>query len=280
MTRVRRRLDRGSDHPLVPDLVRLAQLNECFRAELGRPRAGWLRLEELSADRRILDDVLKRNKLSYKGTRRVAANFVAGGVAWAATAATVALMSTARRAIAPDPARTFVHVDARGDTSGVFYDYPPFCVLASDPAAGDERAEVVDDVSQMREWFRSRLLESLTPFVDALSELSGLGRKGLWGQITAGWGSVIVWVSELAGEGSRGIVEAEAFLDCPHRAFADVPTFYRIDHRGRDVVAVRRGVCCLAYKLSGHSYCGSCPLISDGERTRRFCDEAEREHVG
>jgi ferric iron reductase protein FhuF len=276
---VEERLTQRAAHPLLPDLGRTADLSEFFRAELGRPRAGWLPLENLTRERRILDDVLRRNQLTYRGTRRIAANFVAGGITWAATAAAVAMMSTRRRAIAPDPHRTFVHVDARGEASGVFYDDPSFCVLASDPAAGHERAEAVDGVSEMHDWMRSRLIESLSPFVDALSDLSGLGRKGLWGQVTGSWGSLIVWAAELGGAGSEGVVEAEAFLASPASEFRDIPTFYRIDHRDRQLVAVRRGVCCLAYKLADHAYCGSCPLISNDERTRRFCDEADQERA-
>jgi hypothetical protein len=40
---------------------------------------------------------------------------------------------------------------------------------------------------------------------------------------------------------------------------------------------MRRGVCCLAYKLSDFPYCASCPLISDDERNRRLLDESAAE---
>lgn len=268
----------ASGHPLSSDVLHLSDLSEFFGAKLGRPPAGWVSLQRLTSDTRVLDEVLKRNKLAYKGTRRIAANFVAGGVTWAATAAALAMMTTKRRAIAPDPDRTFVRVDVRGDASGVFYDDPFFCVLGSDPVMIHERAHVVSDIPAMHEWLRPRLVDSLSPLVAALSDLSGLGRSGLWGQIAASWGSVISWVSELSDSGTDGVAEAEAFLDAPGHAFSKVPTFYRIDHQSGQVVAMRRGVCCLAYNLSEQRYCGSCPLISDEERTQRYCSESDGEH--
>lgn len=277
-TLIQERSEVASGHPLSSDLSHLGELSEFFGAKLGRPPAGWVSVEQLISDTRLLDEALKRNKLAYKGTRRIAANFVVGGVTWAATAAALALMATKRRAIAPDPDRTFVRIDVRGDASGAFYDDPLFCVLGSDPAAIHERAHVVDDVPAMHEWLRSRLVDSLSPLVESLSDLSGLGRTGLWGQVAASWGSVISWVSELADAETDGVAEAEAFLDAPGRAFSKVPSFYRIDHGAGQVVAMRRGVCCLAYKLAESRYCGSCPFISDEERTHRYCSESDGEH--
>lgn len=270
----RRRSDPIAVHPLSPDLDRLGELSEYLAGRIGQRQPGWIPLRRLTSDRLLIEDVLKRNELAYQGTRRIAANFVAGGITWAATAAAVAVMSTQKRAISPDPERTFIRVDERGEARGVVFQDPDFCVLPSDPVAIHERAHVAEDVAAMHEWMRARMVAYLTPLVDALSDLSGLGRKGLWGQVAASWGSVITWAAELTDSGD-GVAEAETFLDAPGPAFSNVPTFFRIDHASGKVVAMRRGVCCLAYKLSGHGYCGTCPLISEEERARRFCGEAQ-----
>ena len=221
----------------------------------------------------MLDDVLKRNALAYGGTRRIAANFLVGGVAWAVGGVPLALMTTERHAIAPDPDATFLQIDARGEARGTLYDDPSFCVLAGEPAARGGLASVAENVSEMHEWMRSRLVISLTPFVDALSDITNLSRRGLWGQIMSSCGSVIVWAAQLVEKGTAGIEEAEAFLKGPGPAFLDRPSFYRLHIRGEELVAMRRRVCCLAYKLADSPYCSSCPLISDEERESRHREE-------
>lgn len=198
---------------------------------------------------------------------------------WAATAAPLALMTLERRVIAPQPESTFVRVDERGEVSGAFFDDPSFCVLTGDPAAHHEQACAVDGVPALHGWMREQLVVSLQPLVDALSELSRLGRRGLWGQVASSWGSIIVWAAQLAGVGAHGMHEAETFLTGGGVAFSRPPTFFQIHHRGRDLVAMRRGVCCLAYKLADHPFCGSCPLISEDERDQRFRDESDGEQV-
>lgn len=262
-------------HPLAADLERLRSKSDYLDAELRRPPGGWISLRRLIVDRRLLDDALKRNSLAYRGTRRIAANFVAGGVTWATTAVPLALMVIERRAIAPDPNIAFLRIDERGDVKGAFYDDPEFCVLPGDPAALHEQAVLVDDVPAMHERIRTRLIGSLGPLVEALSDLTGLSPRSLWGQIASSWGSAIIWAAQLAGRGSAGIAEAETFLRGSGPAFGNPPVFYRIRHRGQELVAMRRGVCCLAYKLADYPYCGSCPLISDDERHQRCCAEAD-----
>ena len=86
-------------------------------------------------------------------------------------------------------------------------------------------------------------------------------------------GSVIVWAAQLAGRGTAGIEEADAFLNGPGAAFLDPPSFYRLHLRGEELVAMRRGVCCLAYRLSDSPYCSTCPLIPDDERDKRQREE-------
>lgn len=268
-----------AEHPLAARLDHIRELNDHLGAELGRPPGGWISLSRLVADRALLDDALKRTALSYEATRRIAANFVAGAVTWATTAAPLALMMLERRAIGPEPAATFIRIDERGQVNGVFYDDPSFCVLTADPAADHERACAVDDQPALHEWTRAHLVDSLQPLVCALSDLSHLGRRGLWGQITSSWGSIIVWAARLAGDASQGLQEAEAFLSGPGIALSNPPAFYRVHHRSEELVAMRRGVCCLAYKLSDYPYCGSCPLISDDERSRRLRDEPDGERA-
>jgi ferric iron reductase protein FhuF len=111
------------------------------------------------------------------------------------------------------------------------------------------------------------------PFVDAVSDLTNLSRRGLWGQIMSSCGSAIVWAAQLAGRGTAGIEEAGAFLNDPGAAFLDPPSFHRLHLRGEELVAMRRGVCCLAYRLSDAPYCSTCPLISDDERDKRQREE-------
>jgi hypothetical protein len=260
-------------HPLAPGLARLRELSGFLDAGLGRPPGGWTSLARLSADRSMLDDVLKRNALAYGGTRRIAANFVVGGVAWAAAGVPLALMTVARHAIAPEPDATFLHVDARGEARGAFFDDPSFCTLAGDPAGRHGRATTAEDVTALHEWMRARVVGSLTPFVAALSDLTSLSRRGLWGQVASSCGSVIVWAARLSGRGTAGIEEAQAFLTGPGWPFFDPPSFYRLHIGGEELVAMRRGVCCLSYKLADSPYCSSCPFISEGERETRQREE-------
>lgn len=273
------RSDHRASHPLHADLDHLRGLSDFLDARIQDPTAGWISLAELSEDRARLDDALKRNALAYKGTRRIAASFLAGGVTWATTAVPLALMATTRRAIAPDPPTTFVRIDARGEAHGALFLDPSFCVLRDDPAATHPGAHTVRDVAALHGWMRSRCEDALAPFMESLTTASGLGSRALWGQVASSWGSVIVWASQLADASATGVEEAETFLMGPGRALASVPTFDRIEHRGRELVAMRRGVCCLAYKLEDYPYCGSCPLISDEERHRRFCAESEAEEI-
>lgn len=267
--------EQATEHPLRPDLDHLRGLSEYLDARIQEPPGGWVSLSELSTDERLLEDAVRRTALAYKGTRRIAANFLAGGVTWATMAVPLALMATKRRAIAPDPHTSFLKIDAREEAHGASYLDPSLGVLSGDPVAAYPKAETMQDVSALHAWMRSRSEQALAPLVEALAKISGLGRRGLWGQVASSWGSVIVWVAQLADASCSGVEEAEAFLTGPGHAFSDVPTFDRIEHRGRELVAMRRGVCCLAYKLADYPYCGSCPLISDDERHRRFCNEAD-----
>ena len=224
-----------AEHPVAAGLGHLRKLNELLSADLGRPPGGWTSLSRLSSDRSVLEDVVHRNALAYGGTRRIAANFVVGGVTWAVAGAPLALMAIERQAIAPQPDRTFLHLNARGEGSGPFYDDPVFCVLQGDVAAPHISAVVVEDVSALHEWMRSQLVDSLSPFINAMSDLTGLGRRGLWGQVASSCGSAIVWAAQLAGRGNAGILEADEFLNGPGAAFLDPPSFYRLHPRGARV---------------------------------------------
>ena len=224
-----------AEHPVAAGLGHLRKLDESLSAELGPPPGGWKSLSRLSSDRSLLEDVVQRNALGYGGTRRIAANFVVGGVTWAVGGVPLALMAIECQAIALQPDSTFLHLDARGEAGAPFYDDPIFCVLQGDIAARHISAVVVEDVSALHEWMRSQLVDSLTPFVHAMSDLTGLGRRGLWGQVASSCGSVIVWAAELAGRGNCGIMEADAFLNGPGAASLDPPSFYRPHLRGARV---------------------------------------------
>ena len=265
-------------HPLAIDLAYISGLNEYLGGTFCSHPADAVSLRQLGTDKRLLDDIVSRNKKTYKGTKRISANFVAAGITWAATAAPVAMMAIKSRAISPDPDETFVQPDRCGEVTGAFFQDPSFCVLSADPAAAHPRAHVVEDAAAMYQWMRVRLVAYLMPVIENLSALSGLGQTGLWGQVAASWGSVITWSSELSGYGD-GVREAEAFLHAPGRPFSKPPSFLRIERDNGHIVAMRRGVCCLAYKLSEQHYCGTCPLITDEERTRRFCSERDLENT-
>jgi hypothetical protein len=136
-------------------------------------------------------------------------------------------------------------------------------------AGAGARIEVVADVDELRSRLVGALVAQLTPVLAAMRGTARLGYPALWGAVTAQCARTFLLTERVTGDPQLGRIEADAFfaLACP--PMRSRPTWARFTHQGREHTGMRRGSCCLAYRLSSE-YCTSCPFTADPEREHRL----------
>lgn len=115
------------------------------------------------------------------------------------------------------------------------------------------------------------------PIVDALHEWSRFSKRGIWGQIYAGWGSVIHSAVTVVSPSAAALPYIQAFFATPMDDAGMAPEFYALTYQDMTRLFHRRSSCCLFYKLPQGSLCASCPLETDDIRVTRNLDMLARE---
>lgn len=183
----------------------------------------------------------------------------------------------ARRVTDPGADNTELLFDEEGRPAGASAMTPRYAALAGDPeAAGDPRAEILNDEDALFAWARSRLFDGhLARLVEALVDITPVGRRLLWGNAAAATAGAFAALSaaELpcADRAAQMLHDARRMLHEPGSPIEGLADVFPVEHDGGVRLFVRRQTCCLRYRLPDAPLtCLSCRLLPEAERRRRI----------
>lgn len=210
----------------------------------------------------------------------VATSLFAQAWASAVTRAAVACLSTERRVPDVSAANTRLVIDGDGRPVAVQLNEPRMAVLRGDipgstTGGSGSLVDVVEDLAGLYAWARRRFVDDhLAAVVDALGRLSPVGRRLLWGNVSASVAGAFAALSALPAyspPAERLLADCAALLDVPGSSTEGLAHLSALEHRGRVRLFARRETCCLRYRLpDSPPSCLSCRLISEDERRERI----------
>jgi hypothetical protein len=242
-------------------------------ARLGRPlEAGWIGVEALAGDDRLLDELLGRvGRVYATEDRAVMGTLFLRNYLWRILISTVAAFLTSRRL--PDLAAENVALsfDERGNATGLAFTGPRFAALEEDPFAGAPGAVALAGEDEMLAWMGERLAGV------HLSELfSALRRCGVRRAARANWSVAsdviaesFVWIGREMGQEERGRTLAEKALGCGPRQLRGRNDYLLMRQDGGTTAVRTRNICCLYYRVADEP-CLTCPRLTDEERRKRL----------
>lgn len=260
-------------HPLAATLHRVSSLGGRARAGLGlvgRPLETWALATELAdVPSPRLEQSLRRVAV-HSGTadRLVMTSRFFGSYVWQLAAAALGCYLATNRVPDVSAENVAVHVGDDGRIDEVRFLGGGFAVLAGDRAADHPDAVVVPDRAALRELLVRRLTtHHLEELIVALQAQRGLGTRALWAAVEDRCLGALLWLGkclDLAVDLER---EADALRRTP--PFVGTSQIIAVEsEHGRDL-RLKRGFCCLVYRLDDHAPCSTCPLRSAGAGERR-----------
>jgi hypothetical protein len=108
--------------------------------------------------------------------------------------------------------------------------------------------------------FGPRLAHTLATSIEAVAEVSGAARRGLWAIATDSLANQVLWAGATPAQAERLARAIGPALPVPRY----------VEVAGR--LVVRRASCCLIYQAPGMGKCASCPRQTPEERLRRLRD--------
>jgi ferric iron reductase protein FhuF len=260
----------ASDAPLATTLARVSALDEWLAAEIA-PSAGtdWFEATELGAR---LPDILGQIGDHWRtDDGRVQAAFFIHGHCWRIAAPAIACYLAESRVPDVSPGNVAVRFDRQGAAAAPSLRSSRFAGL---PADGQATLACADS-DALRGWLRERLEHHLAFVVSALRAHSPLGVRAQWALAADACASAYLWAGKKLGDQDRACAEAGALLAAPGSPLRSRGTFLDLEHAGRHEIFLRRGSCCLSYRLPEPTYCATCPLIPMEETERRLRDYLE-----
>ena len=125
----------------------------------------------------------------------------------------------------------------------------------------------LDSIAPHFDTLSEGLHDQISPIVDALHDWSRFSKRAAFGQIYAGWGSVIQMIAAQANtDEGQTVAYIRRFFQSPLAYQNMAPNFYNLAFNGHAGIFHRRGSCCLFYRLPDGELCNSCPLVSDEKR--------------
>jgi FhuF 2Fe-2S C-terminal domain len=118
-------------------------------------------------------------------------------------------------------------------------------------------------------YLRASLVQQAEPIVRALYDWSHFSIRGIWGMITASWGSQFFNIFGEIDVQDNGLPYVRDFFAGSDLASQMQPDFYPVSFNGVTHVYHRRASCCRFYKLPQGQLCASCPIVSQEERIQR-----------
>lgn len=118
---------------------------------------------------------------------------------------------------------------------------------------------------------QSMLAESLGSAIERVASICGKGERRLWSIAVDAIAGRYLWLGDVTGRESEARQTAQDLVadlspKLPQPRFHTVPSA----ERSTASTFVRRGSCCLLYKVAGEHPCGNCPRQHPDERMRRM----------
>ena len=134
-----------------------------------------------------------------------------------------------------------------------------FAALPADPAADHHEAVIVPDLTALRETLVRQLTDGhLEELILTLQNRRGLGTRALWAEVEDRTVGALLWLGKRLD--SRLDIEAEALALSRTPPFVGTSGVQVTETSGSRELALKRGFCCLSYRLDGKSACQTCPL--------------------
>lgn len=264
------------DRSLATTLERVSALDPYLAGGIGRDPAldpgGWVTPGELcDVGDGTLDSLLADVGRQW-GTaeRRVQASFLIGGYAWYAVAPVLAAYLLERRVPSLAQDNVAVWLDPADGPGRLALGSDRFTAVATDPAAGTRSVTVVPDEDTLRDALHDEIVGHMTPLIAAFRARTPLGMRAQWLEVADRVGSALHHAGERSGTEAAAIREADALVHRPGSPLNSPRSrFAMYEHLGERRVVKLRGACCLSYRIDGHAYCMSCPLVDEAERAER-----------
>jgi len=253
-------------HPLADSLDRINGLGGRARAGLGlagRPLAAWaLATEVADVPSPRLEGSLRRVAVHSATTDRlVITSRFFGSYVWQLATAALGCYLMTRRVPDVSAENVAVHLGDDGRVDEVRFLGGGFAALAGDPVAEHADAVVVPDLAALRELLVRRLTtHHLEELILALQVQRGLGTRALWAAVEDRCLGALLWLAN--GLDLSGDVEREAEALSRTSPFVGTSRIVAVETELGSELILKRGFCCLAYRLDGHDRCSTCPLRS------------------
>lgn len=255
----------ASKPSIAATLARVSALDEWLAAEfIPAVGPGWIDPTRL---RPHLPDLLERIGNRWNtDDRRVEAAFFMHSYSWRIAGPATACYLAERRV----PELAAKHMAVRFDTEGTAGP-PAFRSPRFAGPPGDCQSDVTcGDAAELLLRLKHGLEAHLALTVEALQGHAPLGTRALWALAADAAATAFLLAGAKLGDQERARAEAEAFFVLRSSPLRTKATFLQLEHAGRREVFLRRGSCCLIYRLAGHEYCATCPLIPLDETERRL----------
>jgi ferric iron reductase protein FhuF len=243
---------------LAATLARISHLDEWLAAELEPDGGdGWMPAADL-ADH--LPAVLARVGRRWEtDDRRVQAAFFAHEYSWRVAGPAIAAYLAEARVPELAPEHVAVRFDADGSVRPIAFRSHAFAGLTR---------EVNGDA--LLHHLKRDLEEHLAVTVAALRAHAPLGARALWALAADASASAFLTAGAALGDQGRARERAETFLELSESTLRTLGTFLTLEYGDRSEIFLRRGSCCLSYRIGDHEYCATCPLIPPEETERRL----------
>lgn len=260
--------------PIAATFARVADHFGPLGATFGA-RDGWQRAADVVSDpdavRGLLDQVCELYEMD---DRRVAASFLVLGYFWYPMVGALACYLLERRV--PDLSASAIAVHLR---DGVAFTSPHCWALPDDPAAADASVTVVGSTDELRFQIVTTLGEDhAAPLFATLRGVAPYGLPAMRANYLDRLASAVLWLAQKLGDGEIARREVPAFL-----ALAGPGSrsgLHEIEHAGRRELFLRRGGCCLNYRLPGREKCDTCSLHRPAERDVLLRQHFTAAHAG
>ncbi len=230
---------------------------------------GWVRVDELAADRSLLADIMDRIGRAYgERGRPFTGTSLLRGYLWRVLTPAAAAFLLERRLPDLRAESVALRFGGGGSVEDVAFAGERFAVLPQDPDAAHPAATVLSSEREILYALRDALAEThLAALAPALRGLGvRRGSRALRQVFADSCAEAFVFVGRYLGREAEGVGLAETLLAGPSPLSA--PLNYRVlEYPGGSQATRVRNACCLYYK-TGNGPCFTCPRKTDEERVR------------
>lgn len=255
----------ATETPIGSTIERMSARFEYMAAIAGDAPDGWLRTSDIVSNPDVVSGLLDQIQELYGiEDRQIAAAFLVLGYFWYPVVAAMACYLSERRV--PDLSPDAVALHLQG---GAAFLSPRCWALAGDPNADHPDVAVVESLDKLRAHFMRQLEEQhATPLFPTLRSVAPYGLPAMRANYLDRVASTILSLTRQLENDDLARQEIPAFMKL---AGPKVRTgVIEVQHEGRCGVFLKRGGCCLNYRIPGRKKCDTCSLIPFDERVERL----------